>query len=483
MRGRASLRSGPPVVAPAIALVTKMAVRLAAGLAAGLVTGLATGLVTGLATGLALALCIGSAVAGLSLEAAVQRDQPFISGRAWSGLDGIEVREGVTVAVGGAQVYAPQLIAGPFHGRGGLRWQSGPLEEGSAPPGARVRLGVAWREGTSRKFSLEGSSVSHAVGKLNAGEGWGEFYASVERRHWGPGWSGSLILDAAAPAVPAVGWRRTAVEVNNHPWASWVGAWGADIFVGRLQGHERPRRPFLIGMRLELAPLNGLQIGLSRTMQWGGRGRDQSASSLIDALLGNDNVGFGGITSENEPGNQLAGIDMRWLVDPVSRTSLYGQMVGEDEAGKFPSRNVILIGADTRVPIQRGALRVFVEWTDLLAGRISHDPRPFVTYRHPNFGQGYTQEGVLLGHPVGGDLKLGTLGWLYRGGVWAVMAATSVGSAEPTSHFFAPGRVLGAHASLQFERDARVQLGAAASVWHDRASRRSGWQMWLRWVP
>ena len=46
-----------------------------------------------------------------------------------------------------------------------------------------------------------------------------------------------------------------------------------------------------------------------------------------------------GTTPENEPGNQLAGLDARWTSlwfgTPVS---LYGQMIGEDEAGGFPSR-------------------------------------------------------------------------------------------------------------------------------------------------
>jgi hypothetical protein len=261
---------------------------------------------------------------------------------------------------------------------------------------------------------------------------------------------------------------------------SWLGPWGADVFVGRLQGHDEPARPALIGLRLLLSPVDRLEIGLSRTMQWGGRGRDESSSSLFESLLGNDNVGFSGITADNEPGNQLAGVDWRWLVDPASQTSFYGQVIGEDEAGHLPSRNMALVGVDARVPTTSGALRFFVEFADLLAGRISSDPRPVAAYRHSVYRQGYTQERFSLGHAIGGDARVATAGWLYRqGGLQAIFMA-SAGRAEPTAQFLAPGRLLGVNASLQLQLDAQTHLGAGAAWWSDPAGRRHTLQVWWR---
>jgi hypothetical protein len=429
-----------------------------------------------LAWGSAILLAGGSATAGLSLDGAVARDEPAVRQAGWSELPGFLPPEGLAAAVGTARAGPPPLIAAAFGPRGGARLQSGPLALGSAP--LQWRLGLSWRAGTSdaaRPFSLEGSSVAW---QLDEEQGAGEFYASVQRRHWGPGWSGSLILDGAAPAVPAFGWRRTAVRQSANPWLGWIGPFGADIFFGRLQGHRQPARPYFIGMRAQLEPVRGLTMGLTRTMQWGGRGRDESSSSLVNSLLGNDNVGFDGINADNEPGNQLAGIDFRWVAHEASSTALYVQIVGEDEAGHLPSRNMLLAGLDTQVNIGTGRLRLFAEWADLLAGRISRDPRPYAAYRHSVYLQGYSQEGALLGHPAGGDVMLGTAGAVLRAGAWQAMVTFAAGRAEPTAQLFAPGRILGANGSLQVEAGAGQRLGFQAAIWQDRAGMRRSYQLW-----
>ncbi len=420
---------------------------------------------------LVLSLAASASHAGPSLLHATARDRAS-QDLPWSTLTPLMPPSGVTLAAGGWRASEPALIGEELPGLGGLRLQVAAAARGPW----RWQPGLTWHEGREPRLGFEGSAIAYELGEAVHSE----FYASVQRRHWGPGWAGSLILDGAAPAIPALGWRRAVVQASDSPWLSWLGPWGADVFVGRLQGHREPARPTIIGMRAQLSPTRRLDIGLSRTMQWGGRGRDESTSSLLNALLGNDNVGFSGITAENEPGNQLAGVDLRWLLDPASQTSIYTQVVGEDEAGHLPSRNMVLLGVDARVPTEAGALRFFAEFADLLAGRVSGDPRPLAAYRHFIYAQGYTQQGFSLGHPVGGDARLATAGWLYRRGPWQTMATVSAGRAEPTAQFFAPGRILGANASLQWQLDADHQLGAGAGWWSDRASRRHVLQVWWR---
>lgn len=410
--------------------------------------------------------------AGPALDDAVARDE-VLERAAWSTVAPLAPPPGLVFAGGGARPVTPPLIADRLAGRGGVHWQSRTFVHGAW----RWQAGLGWRSGRENSFGLEGSALVYDLGDA---AGPSELYASVQRRHWGPGWAGSLILDGAAPAVPAVGWRRPVVQQSESPWLSWLGPWGADIFVGRLQEHWQPARPTFIGMRAQLSPSDRLDVGLARTMQWGGRGRDESSSSLINALIGNDNVGFDGITAANEPGNQLAGIDVRWVADPVRQTSFYLQVVGEDEAGHLPSRNMLLIGADTRVPTARGQLRFFAEFADLLCGRIADDPRPMAAYRHSVFAQGYTQEGFSLGHAVGGDSRLASAGWLYRTDGWQAMFIASVGDAEPSAQFLARGRILGLNASLQTRLDSMTQLGVNAGWWSDRARRRQALQIWVR---
>jgi hypothetical protein len=448
-----------------------------------------------------LLLALGSATAhaGLSLQVADARDQQLFGAGRWDSLAGFAPPEGLTLATFGASGRTPPIIAGEFGAAGGVRVQSREVETARF----RGRMGLAWREGARHPLSLEGSAIVYPLsGRGDGGDGGdrgdegdggtrggggdgadagagSEFYASVQRRHWGPGWAGSLILDGAAPAVPAVGWRRAAVQASTHPWLAWIGPWGADFFFGRLQGHDQPARPYLIGMRVEWSPVDRLALGASRTMQWGGRGRDESFRSLANSLLGNDNVGFGGVTAQNEPGNQLAGFDLRWMVDRLSSSSIYAQIVGEDEAGHLPSRNMFLLGLDARVPAGPGSLRLFVEAADLLAGRVSGDPRPFAAYRHSVYLQGYTQEGEVLGHPAGGDARLGTVGGLYRHGTITAMVTASIGRAEPSAQSFPAGRVQGVNTALSWQADARLRLGVAVASWQDAAGRRSRLQAQL----
>ena len=87
--------------------------------------------------------------------------------------------------------------------------------------------------------------------------------------------------------------------------------WQADVFAGQLSQELPPARAKLLGARVQIMPLPGLELGASRTIQWGGSGRPESLGSLWDAIVGDDNVdspsGAG-----TDPGNQLAGFDARW---------------------------------------------------------------------------------------------------------------------------------------------------------------------------
>ena len=65
----------------------------------------------------------------------------------------------------------------------------------------QARFGMAVRAGDDHPWTFDESSISAPFGA-------GRIYASVERRHWGPSWTGSLILDAGARPLPAVGWRK-----------------------------------------------------------------------------------------------------------------------------------------------------------------------------------------------------------------------------------------------------------------------------------
>lgn len=397
--------------------------------------------------------------------------------------------DGVTVALGGPGVDLPWLVSPAVRGSGGVQglWT---LHD---QPQVLVRMGLGWASvQTDRSappvqfmqpppWNLDGSALAWR-------HDGGEWYASVQRRQWGPGWTGSLILDGAAAPLPAIGWRRPLPLASASPWLRWMGPWSADVFAGRLAGHDQPERPTLFGMRLQLQPFDTLQLGLSRTMQWGGRGRQEDAKALLRSLLGQDNAGTSGVTAENQPGNQLGGFDWRWQFAEQREAgawrsaAFYGQMIGEDENGYLPSAYIAQFGLAGRWQIGPAAVDGFVEWTDLIADHVDGGHRPpGITYNSGVYRRGYTHQGLPLGHPAGGDVTLASVGLVVQAAGTELAVVASHGEALATAQRFAAGPFSGLNARLQHTIDTRQQLGAGLWWWRDAADRQLALQAWWRW--
>lgn len=406
-------------------------------------------------------VAVPAARAGASLADSVQRERD-----APAALDATRATLQVLAADRAlrSQVW---LVAPPLGGFSGARLAIDVLDSADV----RLRLGLGWRDGASRQFTAEGSEAAWVLESS-------EIYASVQRRHWGPGRAGSLILDGAAEALPAIGWRRRVAKASDNRWLQLLGPWSGDVFLGGLQGHEQPPHPFLIGMRIEAQPLPNLRLGAARTMQWGGGGRPEGVASLLHALLGTDNTGYGAISFDDEPGNQLAGFDWRWTLWPQHDLAWYGQIIGEDEAGKLPSANVALVGFDMRVPLDgSGHVRAFVEWTNTLAGDIGGHPRPGAAYRHHIYRQGYTHDGLMLGHPAGGDVELTSAGLLLDHGALSATVIAARGRALPSAQRFLPGRLEIVNASAQWMLG-RGQSTGVGLWWLRSAGGREGSAQW-----
>lgn len=246
-------------------------------------------------------------------------------------------------------------------------------------------------------WSADGSALAWQIGAH-----W-RVAGGLIAHQWGPAWDGSLILGTRSRPFP-----NLLVEADSGPLQDsklwfWLGRVRFSSFVGLLDG---PRSDFdnprLIGMRLVLQPWPQLQLGASRTMQLGGRGRDNSLWSFLRAFIGRDNQCDANGCAD-QPGNQLGGFDLRWdLSSLLPGVSVYGQMVGEDEAASLPSKYMVQLGTDWR-----GAAGVlFAEWADTRAGDDG------VAYNHGIYTDGYRHRGQPLGYWTDGDAQLATLGGL-----------------------------------------------------------------------
>jgi hypothetical protein len=94
---------------------------------------------------------------------------------------------------------------------------------------------------------------------------------------------------------------------------------------------------------------------------------------------------------------------------------------------------------------------LFVEWTNTRAGSLSDDVAPGATYRHHLYPQGYTHDGALLGHPVGGDVVAAAAGALVERGPFAASAVLARGRATSAAQRFVPGPLEAVNANLQLD--------------------------------
>jgi hypothetical protein len=227
---------------------------------------------------------------------------------------------------------------------------------------------------------------------------------------WGPGNDGSLIRGDASRPVMGVTMQRDEQTAPKSPYLTWTGPWQYQLFAGQLDDYEAIPEAKLFGMRLAASPLPWLELGASRSFMWGGEGRPESASSFFDALTG---IRDNGDTGKEDPANQLAGFDARVNLAPLVEVpaTVYAQLVGEDEAGALPSKNMYLLGGDYASSINGIPYQMYAEYADT---RTSGEVRG-ISYNHSIYRDGYYQQGYPLGHGLGGDaesISLGSKVWL-----------------------------------------------------------------------
>jgi hypothetical protein len=294
-----------------------------------------------------------------------------------------------------------------------------PREEGELAVGAswlgdrlaaNVRVTGAADPADDRSARVDGSYIGVNLANFMISVGWME-------RWWGPGWDGSLILSSNARPIPSLRIERNYTDAFETKWLRWIGPWRATIEFGELEGSDVPVPDArFFSARVNFRPLRWFEVGLSRTAQWCGEGRPCGFDEFIDLLIGRDNELDNGDPSD-QPGNQMAGYDFRlaspWRAAPVA---LYGQLIGEDEAGALPSKFLGLFGAETWGGTDGGSSwRLRVEYADTACNFSRQEPEFGCAYRNPLYPQGYNYRGRPIGHAMDNDSRMSSVAGLW---VW-----------------------------------------------------------------
>lgn len=275
-----------------------------------------------------------------------------------------------------------------------------------------IRVGYAHEPDDDESLRFDGSYLSRMAGNWALGVG-------VVDRWWGPGWDSSLILSHEARPVPGVFLQRNSSQAFETPWLSWLGPWQLVTFMSQLESERHIPDARLWGMRLNIKPLRNLELGFSRSAMWGGDGRPRDLDTFLNLLLGKDNRGDAGIAEDksNEPGNQLAGIDWRWGYNLGGATgAVYGQLIGEDEAGGMPSRHIGMAGAEIQIVPWDTQMRFSLEALNTTVYFYESDKKaPNVAYEHTAiYASGYRH----YGRPIGSSTDNDTEAFILRSQIY-----------------------------------------------------------------
>ena len=265
----------------------------------------------------------------------------------------------------------------------------------------------------------DGSHVTWAVGNWLVS-------AQTLDRWWGPAHEGSLILSSNARPMPSLLVERATAREFGSRWLKWLGPWRFSFGVGRMESErEDIDAPLFMAWRVSAMPFKDIELGISRTAQFCGEQLSCTLNTFGNMLAGNDNVGIDA-TPENEPGNQMAGFDLRWN-SPIGNWpyAIYSQFIGEDESSYMPAKYLGQYGLEVWKAFPDGAIaKTFAEYSNTTASGMSgRGPYYNVSYNQGRFNaEGYRYYGRVLGHTADSDAEtyaLGTTLTTESGALWS----------------------------------------------------------------
>jgi hypothetical protein len=258
------------------------------------------------------------------------------------------------------------------------------------------------------------------------------FSANTLDRWWGPGHEGSLILSNNARPMPTMMVERAAAMPFQNKWFNWLGPWRFSFGISQMEhNREDIDAPLFMAWRVEIMPFKKIELGFSRTAQFCGEQLECNLSVFRNLLVGNDNVGID-VSAADEPGNQMAGFDIRWN-SPIGNWpyAVYAQLIGEDESGYIPAKYLAQYGAEVWTPLADGAVvQTFAEYaTTTCSASTARGPYFNCAYNQGRFDvEGYRYHGRVIGYTSDRDAENWALGAIYNaadGTLWTATARIS----------------------------------------------------------
>jgi hypothetical protein len=180
----------------------------------------------------------------------------------------------------------------------------------------------------------------------------------------------------------------------GYDWLPSKANWSLEVFNGFTDGSLNGSKSMLLGVRAILSPVEALDFELIQSSQWGGNEYNNGISSLGSALFFDSNDG----TNKNI--NKMAGFGISYLLPSyMMPLRIYGQAIGEDEAGNLPSCFAYLAGLEwTNTKIKYPTI-VAIEAIDTRTDLTTHrNCGPNTMYNNNTYD--YTNYGKTMGAAI-----------------------------------------------------------------------------------
>ena len=258
---------------------------------------------------------------------------------------------------------------------------------------------------------------SYAYGFFHLGP-LGKWGLGVDKmpRWWSPSYVDSLILSNNAPPLPTITLQRMQAEAFQTKWLSWIGPWSFITSLSQGDPNEPVPRPLIWLTNLSIRPLDSLQFSFSRVAFFAGETRPLTPAMLKNLVIFRDNIGYYGVTRDNEPGTEHAEISLQWSprqLFPVP-TNIYLQTIFNDSYSDtipHPFRTNFILGANSLFNIRSSTLRLYVESEYMVQKEYwlwqwTHKDLPEQIYNMYGYSTyPYYYHGKIIGSPLGGETK------------------------------------------------------------------------------
>ena len=197
------------------------------------------------------------------------------------------------------------------------------------------------------KLRFDSSYVSYEKGITNLSIG------KVDRI-WSFSNKSSLILSSNSRPIEAISIKLE--DKLHNQWFPSNTQWSIEAIYGSTRNSYSGENSMLFGARAVISPSERLSFEILQTSQWGGENNKLNKSIVSGIFLGETNSG------ENAEINKMAGFGASYEI-PINKNTyrVYGQAIGEDEAGGLPSCYSWIAGMELLSPNIRVPTKLSIE--------------------------------------------------------------------------------------------------------------------------